>query len=325
MQMSDKSLNYRKSLRIEKSEAGERLDRVLAQRCSDLSRSQLSKWIKDGSITVDGDLRKPNYRLVGGESIEVDGAFQPKQDWETATELEIQVVFQDDDLLVIDKPAGLVVHPGAATVAPTLANGLLALRPELNQLPRAGIVHRLDKDTTGLMVVAASELARVRLIEAIAKRQVSRSYLAVVEGKLAQAREIDLPLGRSPRDRTRQTVREDGREALTLLAPVATFRAHTLVRAELRTGRTHQIRVHAARIGLPLVGDLKYGAKRRIPPKASIELVDLLRRMKRQALHAFRLAFDHPRSAQPMEFEAPLPEDLEMLVAALQHDAENRV
>ena len=314
MQMSDKSLNYRKSLRIEKSEAGERLDRVLAQRCSDLSRSQLSKWIKDGSITVDGDLRKPNYRLVGGESIEVDGAFQPKQDWETATELEIQVVFQDDDLLVIDKPAGLVVHPGAATVAPTLANGLLALRPELNQLPRAGIVHRLDKDTTGLMVVAASELARVRLIEAIAKRQVSRSYLAVVEGKLAQAREIDLPLGRSPRDRTRQTVREDGREALTLLAPVATFRAHTLVRAELRT-----------RIGLPLVGDLKYGAKRRIPPKASIELVDLLRRMKRQALHAFRLAFDHPRSAQPMEFEAPLPEDLEMLVAALQHDAENRV
>ncbi|MCY4130981.1 MAG: RluA family pseudouridine synthase [Gammaproteobacteria bacterium] len=320
--MSDKSLNYRKSLRIEKFEAGERLDRVLAQHCSDVSRSQLTKWIKDGSITVDGELRKPNYRLVGEESVEVDGAFQPKQDWDTATELEFQIVFQDDDLLVIDKPAGLVVHPGAATVAPTLANGLLALRPELNQLPRAGIVHRLDKDTSGLMVVAASELARVRLIEALAKRAVSRSYLAVVEGKLPAKREINLPLGRSPRDRTRQTVRKDGREALTLLTPVAAFRAHTLVRAELRTGRTHQIRVHAARVGLPLVGDVKYGAKRRIPPQASRELYELLRGIRRQALHAHRLAFDHPRSAVSMQFEAPLPLDLKTLVESLKLDIE---
>ena len=224
--MSDKSLNYRKSLRIANSEAGERLDRALAQHFSDVSRSQLTKWIKDGSITVDDEVRKPNYRLIGGESVKVSGAFQPKQDWETATDLELQVVFQDDDLLVINKPAGLVVHPGAATVAPTLANGLLALRPDLNQLPRAGIVHRLDKDTTGLMVVAGSELARVRLIAALAKREISRSYLAVVEGKLASKREIDLPLGRSSRDRTRQTVRDDGREALTVLTPVAAFRAH---------------------------------------------------------------------------------------------------
>lgn len=322
MQMSDKSLNFRKSLRIEKSEAGERLDRVLAQRCSDVSRSQLTKWIKDGSITVDGKLQKPNYRLAGGESIEVDGAFQPKQAWDTASELELQIVFQDDDLLVIDKPAGLVVHPGAATVAPTLANGLLALRPELKLLPRAGIVHRLDKDTTGLLVVAASELARIRLISALSKREVSRSYLAVVEGKLASKREIDLPLGRSSRDRTRQTVRKDGREALTLLTPVAAFRAHTLVRAELRTGRTHQIRVHCARIGLPLVGDLKYGAKRLIPPEANSDLIDLLRGIQRQALHAYQLAFIHPRSSQSMSFEAPLPQDLKTVVEALRRDFE---
>ena len=320
--MSDKSLKYRKNLRIEKAEAGERLDRVLAQRCSDVSRSQLTKWIKDGSITVDGELRKPNYRLVGGESVTVDGAFQPKQSWDAAAELELQIVFQDDDLLVIDKPAGLVVHPGAATVAPTLANGLLAIRPELDRLPRAGIVHRLDKDTTGLMVVAASELARVRLISALSKREVSRAYLAIVEGKLALKREIDLPLGRSSRDRTRQTVREDGREALTSLTPVASFRAHTLVRAELRTGRTHQIRVHSARIGLPLVGDLKYGAKRRIPPEANSELIDLLRGIQRQALHAYQLAFIHPRTAQSMSFEAPLPNDLKALVEALQSDVE---
>ena len=320
--MADKSLSYRKSLRIEKSDAGNRLDRVLAEHFSDVSRSQLTKWIKDGSITVDGDLRKPNYKLTGGESVTVDATFEPKQDWETATELELQIVFQDDDLLVINKPAGLVVHPGAATIAPTLANGLLALRPELNQLPRAGIVHRLDKDTTGLMVVAASELARVRLIAALAKREVSRTYLAVVEGRLTESREIDLPLGRSSRDRTRQTVREDGREALTLLTPIAKFRAHTLVRAELRTGRTHQIRVHAARVGLPLVGDLKYGAKRRIPPSANPDLSSLLRELKRQALHAYQLAFTHPRSARPMRFEAPLPLDLKTIVEALQRDVE---
>ncbi|MCY4095211.1 MAG: RluA family pseudouridine synthase [Gammaproteobacteria bacterium] len=320
--MPDKSLSYRKSLQIMKSEAGERLDRVLAQHFSDVSRSQLTKWIKDGSVTVDGESRKPNHRLTGGESIEISGAFQPKQDWDTATELELHIIFQDDDILVIDKPAGLVVHPGAATVAPTLANGLLALRPELNRLPRAGIVHRLDKDTTGLLVVAASELARVRLIAALAKRQVSRSYLAVVEGQLASAREIDLPLGRSSRDRTRQTVRKDGREALTLLTPLAVFRAHTLVRAELRTGRTHQIRVHAARTGLPLVGDLKYGAKRVVPPSASPGLSKLLRGIPRQALHAQQLAFEHPRTSQSLSFEAALPHDLRSLLEALHHDHE---
>ncbi len=320
--MVDKSLRYQKSLRIAEVDTGERLDRVLAKHFSDVSRSQLTKWIKDGLITVDGALRKPNYKLIGGESVTVDAMFQPKQDWDTATELELQVVFQDDDLLVINKPAGLVVHPGAATVAPTLANGLLALRPELNQLPRAGIVHRLDKDTTGLMVVAASELARVRLIAALAKRAVTRTYLAVVEGKLTQARDINLPLGRSSRDRTRQTVREDGRDALTTLTPLTAFRAHTLVRAELKTGRTHQIRVHAARVGLPLVGDVKYGAKRRIPPNATNELSELLRGMGRQALHAYQLAFDHPRSAQSMSFEAPLPHDLETLVEALKRDFE---
>ena len=320
--MADKSLSYRKSLRIEKSDAGDRLDRVLSNHLSDVSRSQLTKWIKDGSITVDGELRKPNYKLTGAESVKIDARFEPKQDWDTATELELQIVFEDDDLLVINKPAGLVVHPGAATVAPTLANGLLALRPELNQLPRAGIVHRLDKDTTGLMVIAASELARVRLIAELAKREISRTYLAVVEGKLTEPREIDLPLGRSSRDRTRQTVREDGRDALTLLTPIARFRAHTLVRAELRTGRTHQIRVHAARVGLPLVGDLKYGAKRRIPPSADAALSNLLREMKRQALHAYQLAFVHPQSEQPMRFEAPLPIDLKTIIEALQRDVE---
>ncbi|MCE2406244.1 MAG: RluA family pseudouridine synthase [Pseudomonadales bacterium] len=320
--MVDKSRSYRRSVLIEPSEAGERLDRVLAQRLSDVSRSQLTKWIKDGSISVDGRTQKPNHKLSGGELVEIDGTFQPKQDWDTAAEIPIHIVFEDEDLLVVNKPAGLVVHPGAATVAPTLANGLLAVRPALSALPRAGIVHRLDKDTTGLMVVAATELARVRLIAALALRAVSRSYVAVVEGNLTQTREIDLPLGRSPRDRTRQTVRVDGREAVTLLTPIERFRVHTLVRAQLRTGRTHQIRVHAARVGLPLVGDLKYGAKRRIPPSASDEVSETLRKFQRQALHANQLAFDHPRSKQLMSFEVPMPEDLDSLIDVLRRDAD---
>ena len=318
--MTSKSASYRKTVRIDTSESGERLDKVLAQRLVDVSRTQLAKWIRDGSITIGGGLLRPNHKLSGGELVEVAGEFRPKHDWDSATNIAINIVYEDEDVLVVDKPAGLVVHPGAATVAPTLANGLLAIRPKLGKLARAGIVHRLDKDTTGLMVVAASEFARVHLVNAIAKRNVSRSYLAIVEGHLQASREVNLPLGRSSRDRTRQTVRTNGREASTLFEPIAEFRCHTLIRAQLRTGRTHQIRVHAARIGLPLAGDVKYGAKRLIPPNADQVLRDMLATLPRQALHAYRLAFEHPRTQDTLRFEAPLPLDLRELVSALKDD-----
>ena len=318
--MTDKSANYRKSLKIEPTEAGERLDKVLALRLRDLSRSQLAKWIKDGAITVDGATTKPNFKLAGTEHVEIDGEFQATQDWQTAAEVDVNVVFQDDDLLVIDKPAGLVVHPGAATTEPTLANGLLAIKPQLSKLPRVGIVHRLDKDTSGLLVVATSELARVRLIEDLSERKVARSYVAVVEGLLRESREVNLPLGRSPRDRTRQTVRQDGREAITFFEPVTAFRAHSVILAKLQTGRTHQIRVHAARIGLPVVGDVKYGAKRRLPSSASPTLNDFLRSFPRQALHAKQLAFNHPRTGKAMRFVSELPEDMHKLTQLLNLD-----
>lgn len=318
--MSDKSATYRKTTLIEAAETGERLDRVLAKRFDDVSRAQLAKWINDGSILVDGKTAKPNLKLRGGEFVEIAGEFKPQQDWESTADIPITIVFEDEDVLVVEKPAGLVVHPGAATVAPTLANGLLALRPRLRDLPRVGIVHRLDKDTSGLLVVAASEAARVRLIEALARHEVSRVYLAVLEGKLQEDLEVNLPLGRSPRDRTRQTVRLDGREAITLLEVIAKFRAHTLARATLQTGRTHQIRVHAARSGLPLVGDRKYGAKRVVPHHAGPALRDLLGSFPRQALHAHRLAFTHPLSGEAMRFESKPPADLEALIRALRGD-----
>ncbi len=311
---------YRKKLRLADSEIGERLDSALARQLTDVSRTQLTKWIRDGSITVAGHTVKPNYRLNGGEVIEVAGEFQPRQDWETAVDLSVKVVFEDADILVIDKSSGLVVHPGAATVAPTLANGLLSMRPSLSELPRVGIVHRLDKDTTGLMVIAASELARVRLVEALSKRAVSRSYVAVVNGHVRERRVIDLPIGRSSRDRTRQTVRHDGRNATTMLTPIANFRAHALVNAELQTGRTHQIRVHAARIGLPIVGDKKYGIKSTVPDGSTPQLRSMLVNFPRQALHARRLSFNHPRSGEPMTFNSPLPTDLCELVQVLRKD-----
>ena len=315
--MTHKSRTYKKSLRIESSAKGERLDQSLAQCLSDISRAQLTKWIKDGSITVEGQTHKPSYRLSGGERVVVNGSFPPQVDWTTASEMSIPVVYEDEDLLVINKPAGLVVHPGAATVEPTLANGLLAMRPQLRDVHRAGIVHRLDKDTTGLMIVAHSIMAYSELSAALTLREVSRAYLSIVEGRLSKPREVDFPLGRSPRDRTRQTVREDGRAASTLLTPVVNFPGHTLVRAELRTGRTHQIRVHAARIGLPLVGDLKYGAKRLIPPNAPTVLRELLRKFPRQALHADQLSFRHPRTGKEMRFEIPLPDDMAELLKLL--------
>ena len=311
---------YCKSLVIDSNDAGERLDRALASRFADVSRAQLTKWINDGSVLVDGSEVKPNRKLRGGEQIEIKGSFSPRQDWDSAEDMPLSIIYEDEDVLVIDKPVGLVVHPGAATVAPTLANGLLALRPRLRDLPRAGIVHRLDKDTSGLLIVAMSEFARVRLIAALAKHEVARTYLAVVEGLLDEQLEVDLPLGRSSRDRTRQTVRDDGKDALTVFKPIARFRAHSLVQAELKTGRTHQIRVHAARTGHPLVGDVKYGAKRILPHQASTALRDQLKTFPRQALHAHQLAFAHPRTDQKKAFESPVPIELANLIHLLQQD-----
>lgn len=316
------SADFHTTVQFDSAIAGVRLDQALAQRLPQLSRSQITKWIKDGTVTIQGQSLKANHRLRGGEIVEVSGNFNPLQDWQSAADVQLDILYEDESILLIDKAAGIVVHPGAATTEPTLANGLIARYPELSKLPRVGIVHRLDKDTTGLMVVAKTESARVNLVAALAERAVSREYLAIVEGQLDTIREVDLPLGRSSRDRTKQTVRSDGREAYTEFRPIARFRRHSLIAASLGTGRTHQIRVHAARIGLPLVGDMKYGAKRVVPPGAMQELIDLLRAFSRQALHAEKLSFSHPESNESMQFKSVLPADFENLLRLLKQDAD---
>ena len=319
------SARYEKTLAATHGDAGQRLDKFLGGRLDDVSRTQLTKWIRQGEVTINGEQRKPNFLLKGGERIEINGAFEAQQSWDEAIAVSFEILYEDSDLIVINKPAGLVVHPGAATVDPTLANGLLSYRPELQNLPRAGIVHRLDKDTTGVMVVAASEKARVKLTDALSKREVSRSYMALVEGQMREPRTVDLPLGRNPKIRTRQSVLQTGgRDALTYLYPREIFRAHTFIEARLETGRTHQIRVHASHIGLPIVGDRKYGAKRRLPQGASDETQQVLRTFPRQALHAFELQFEHPNSGEPLKFTAPMPDDMLRLIKQLQIDAKNK-
>jgi 23S rRNA pseudouridine1911/1915/1917 synthase len=301
--------------------AGVRIDRAAAELFDGFSRVALARWIDEGRLTCDGARARPSDRVHGGETLRLEALLAPREDWRSAQSVPFSVIYEDGDLLVLDKPAGVVVHPGAGTPDGTLVNGLLLHRPALAALPRAGIVHRLDKDTSGLMLVAASEAARVRLVAMLAARAISRRYIAVAEGNVATALTIDAPIGRDPTLRTRQRVRADGRPAVTHVRVLARYRAHTLIEATLETGRTHQIRVHLAHAGHPLVGDARYGARGRIPADPSPETIAALRGFRRQALHAWRLALVHPVTGAALTFEAPLPADLTALTDALARDA----
>lgn len=301
--------------------AGERVDKVAAQLFDEFSRSTLRDWIAAGSLAVDGARVKPKQRLSGGERLTIDAKPGMREDWASGQLVDFQVLHEDEALLVIDKPAGLVVHPGAGNPDRTLVNGLLARYPALARLPRAGVIHRLDKDTSGVLLVAASAAAHTRLTRALQAREVERKYLAVTEGRMVAGRDIDAPIGRDPHHRTRQRVRDDGKAALTRVRVRQRFRAHTLVDAELATGRTHQIRVHLASIGHPLVGDRRYGARGKLPPGAAPAVVDGLKGFRRQALHARQLGLVHPTTGERLTFTAPVPEDLDRLVELLRRDA----
>ena len=302
--------------------AGRRVDQVAAELFDDFSRANLSAWILAGSLTVDGQSMKPKNRLHGGERLKLAVTLAPREDWNAAQPVNFEIVYEDAALLVVHKPAGLVVHPGAGNPDRTLVNGLLAHRAELRLVPRAGVVHRLDKDTSGLLLVAATISVHQALVRELAARTVERRYLAICEGRMVAGRVIDAPIGRDPRHRTRQAVREDGRAARTRIGVLERFRAHTLVEAQLDTGRTHQIRVHMAHIGYPLVGDGRYGARGRLPPAPTGRLLAELRGFERQALHAAHLGFEHPATGEWLEFEAPCPPDLESLLDALRDDAD---
>ncbi len=282
-----------------------------------VSRSEVGRWIGRGLVTLDGRVVKPKTAVAGGERVRLRVTRMPRFDWRAAERLEFPIVYQDDCLVVVDKPPGLVVHPGAGNARGTLVNGLLHRIPGLATLPRAGLIHRLDKDTSGLLVVAANHSSLLKLGEAMRARRIERRYLAVVEGRLIAGRRIDLALGRDPRNRLRQTVRADGRPAVTEVAARRRYAAHSLVEARLETGRTHQVRVHLAAAGHPLVGDKRYGARGILPPDASATAAAVVRGFGRQALHAFHLAFAHPATAEPLVFESKLPEDMTRLLNAL--------
>ncbi|MDJ0939834.1 MAG: 23S rRNA pseudouridine(1911/1915/1917) synthase RluD [Woeseiaceae bacterium] len=300
--------------------AGKRLDQALAQMFPDYSRSRLTAWLKDGAVLVDGRSPKPRERVDGGESVELRAVAEPVT--ASAPEaIDLDIVYEDDALLVIDKPAGLVVHPGAGNPTGTLMNGLLHHAPGLEVLPRAGIIHRIDKETTGLLLVAKTLPAHTALVRALAEREISRRYLAVCHGVLTGGATIDAPIGRHPVDRTRMAIVDGGRRAVTHFTVVERFRAHTLVDVKLETGRTHQIRVHFAHRRQPLVGDPVYGGRLALPKGATEPLIAALRQFKRQALHAARLGFEHPASGERVDLEAPLPADLEALLEVLREDA----
>jgi 23S rRNA pseudouridine1911/1915/1917 synthase len=299
--------------------AGLRFDQALAQALPQYSRARLKAWIESGAVAVDGRPLRGKDRVLGGEQVRIHAQL-PVEERVQAEAMPLTVIFRDRSLLVIDKPAGLVVHPGAGNPRHTLQNALLALDPRLAVVPRAGLVHRLDKDTSGLLLVARTPEAHSALIKAMAARQITREYLAVCTGVMTGGGTIDEPIGRHRTLRTRMTVRSDGRPAVTHYRIERRFRAHTLVRVTLETGRTHQIRVHLAHLGFPVVGDPMYGGRRRIPKGSSLALAAELEDFPRQALHAARLQLAHPLTHREYEWRSPLPEDMQGLLAALEAD-----
>lgn len=299
--------------------AGLRLDQALARLLPEHSRSRLKEWIEAGRVTLGHRTPRPRDLLSGGERIVVN-AEAPVASTVAAQAIELAIVHADDWLLVIDKPAGLVVHPGAGNRDRTLQNALLHYDPALAELPRAGILHRLDKDTSGLLVVARTLAAHTALTRQLQARAIEREYEAVCSGVLTAGGTIDRAIARHRTDRVRMAVRDDGREAVTHYRVIERFRAHTHVRVALETGRTHQIRVHFAHVRHPLVGDATYGGRLLLPRGATPALVEALRTFPRQALHAARLALIHPQSQQAVEWRAPLPRDIKLLLKVLRED-----
>jgi len=307
---------------IDEELSGVRLDQALAKRITDFSRSRLQTWVKAGNVLVDGEVRRSKDKVYYGESIHLKAVLEDQVECQPE-DIPLDILHEDEHILVINKPAGLVVHPAVGNWSGTLQNGLLHHQANLIELPRAGIVHRLDKDTSGVMVVAKSLVAHKYLVEALQAREVKREYRALVIGLPTTGSTVDEPIGRHPTQRTRMAVVRSGKEAVTHFRINERFRIHTFLQVNLETGRTHQIRVHLSHINLPIVGDSVYGGRLKLPQGATEELKTELRSFKRQALHAYRLSFDHPVTKEPMEFEAPIADDILDLLAQLREDSAN--
>lgn len=301
--------------------AGWRLDQALAHLLPEYTRTQIQGWLKAGLALVDGQPARGSQRVLGMERVHL--RIPPPQPgaW-GAEEIPVDVYYEDEDILVLNKSAGLVAHPAPGNPEGTLLNAILHHAPACATLPRAGIVHRLDKDTSGLLVVAKSEAARQDLVEQLAAREVTREYQALVVGAMTGGGRIEAPIGRHPVDRKRMAVTGSGKTAVTHYRIAERFPRHTLVRVRLETGRTHQIRVHMAHIHHPLVGDPVYGGRQIVPPGLDGDEQALWRGFRRQALHAARLAFLHPRTGERVAWEAPLPADFEMMLDLLRSSRE---
>ena len=295
---------------------GQRLDVALSEMLPDYSRSKITAWIKSGEALINHKPFKPKDKVNGSEMVELTINQKQNNDW-VSEDIPLNVVFEDEDMIVLNKAVGLVTHPGAGNWSGTLANALLHYEPKLATLDRAGIVHRLDKNTSGLMVVARNEKSQKNLVEQLQTHSVSREYSAIVYGHMVSGGTIDKPIGRDTKDRVKQTVSSNGKEAVTHYRVIDRYQNHTHVKVILETGRTHQIRVHLSHIGYPLIGDSMYGGKVRFPRKADAILKKALVNFKRQALHSRKLTLAHPISGELMSWKAPLPEDMLALLDVL--------
>jgi 23S rRNA pseudouridine1911/1915/1917 synthase len=295
---------------------GARLDASLSEMLSDYSRSKITSWIKSGDALINQKTFKPKDKVSGTEIVCLTLNQKQSNDW-VAEKIPLNVVYEDEDIIVINKQFGLVTHPGAGNWSGTLANALLYYDPDLSTLDRAGIVHRLDKNTSGLMVVARNEKSQKYLVEQLQNHSVDREYSAIVYGHMIAGGTVDEPIGRDPKDRVKQAVLMSGKEATTHYRAIDRFKSHTHVKAILETGRTHQIRVHLSHVGHSLIGDPMYGGRVRFPKKASEELKEALLNFKRQALHSKKLTLTHPISGELMSWKAPLPGDMVRLLDAL--------
>ncbi|OYY56187.1 MAG: 23S rRNA pseudouridine(1911/1915/1917) synthase [Halothiobacillus sp. 28-55-5] len=296
--------------------AGQRLDAALAKCWPDFSRSRIQDWIKSGEILCDGAIARPRATVLGGEQIELLAEIE-----EAVTalpqDIPLNIIYEDEAILVLNKSANMVVHPAAGNPDGTLVNALLFHDPSLITVPRAGVVHRLDKNTSGVMVVAKTLAAHKTLVANLAARKIRREYDTLVMGNVVAGGTVDAPIGRHPRDRQRQAVTATGKHAVTHYRVLQHYGEQTWLRVQLETGRTHQIRVHMAHIRYPVIGDPVYGGRPRIPNRASTALIDVLRHFERQALHARYLTLAHPVTGEVMRFEAPLPDDIRDLMALL--------
>jgi 23S rRNA pseudouridine1911/1915/1917 synthase len=299
-----------------------RLDQALAKLLPDYSRSQIQQWIKEGAVQIDQTLcQTPKTKIKTDQTLDLHANITPQERWQ-AQAIPLNIIYQDDDLIVINKPAGLVVHPGAGNPDQTLVNALLHHFPELDELPRAGIIHRLDKDTSGLLVIARNLKSHHALVQAMQARDIKREYVTMVNGTIIAGNTIETDIGRHPVHRTKMAVVNHGKPAITHYRVIERFPQHTYLRVILETGRTHQIRVHLAHIHHPIVGDPIYGKRNYIPPKCSEELREFLQHFKRQALHAQQLELAHPASGEILQFEAPLPDDISSLINLLKQHSE---